>query len=158
MSVDTSTWKTYRNVKYGFKFSYPPDHTPYVSVDAADNKLVPAATSSDSVSIADNESDALAGRGAVLMVVPVMVDERIGAWIDDNLANYVPDPKAVSRKNMTVAGKTAVEVAVPQSAAQSAKIYKLYVVQPGNYFLVITETAPSALFDLVFSTISFNPR
>ncbi len=135
---------------------YPPDHTPYVSVDTANSKLVPATTSSESVSIAEDETNAIAGGGVVLKMQPVLVDERISTWLDDNLKTYVTDPAAVSQKNMTVAGKTAVEITVPQSTA-GAKVYRLCVIQPGNYFIVITETAPSALFDAIFSTISFSP-
>ena len=154
VSVETETWKIYKNAKYGFRFSYPADHAPF-SIDPASGKIVPVATSSDSVSIG--------GRGAVLKVEAVLLDEPIDIWLNDNLAKYVPDPKTVSRKDTTVAGKRAVEIVDQQSPGSTgfyegtARIYKLYVVQPGNYLLIITETAQSSVLDAVFSTLSFTP-
>ena len=156
-SVDISKWETYKNYKYGFKFSYPPDHTPYTSVDMSNRRLVPAASSSDFVAIAENESDVFGDQGNKFTVEPVGIDESINIWLDENLKTYFSDPQAVSRKETTVAGKSAAEINVLQPPKSNRDTYKLYVVKPGNYFLVIAEDAPSTLFDAIFSTLSFTP-
>lgn len=159
-TISTSTWKLYRNTKYGFKFLYPPQTTPFVSIDAANKTWVLATTTSEVVNVgfrvAESERDGLAGQGAILKIEAVQLDEPISTWLDDNLANYVTDPKSILRKDTVVAGKRAVEVVISQSDA-GAKVSKLYVVQPGNYLLVITETAPGTSLDAVFSTLSFTP-
>lgn len=156
--IDTSTWKTYKNINYYFRFSYPADHTPYVSADVATGQLVPATNLGDSVTIAENESDVFLGKGKLLSIQAVNVDERISTWLDDNLAKYAPNPAAASRKDIIVDGRSGVEITAAQPAAGSAYVYKLYVIKPGNYFLVIMENAKSALFDAIFSTLSFTPH
>ncbi len=167
-TIDTSGWKKYWNLKYAFGFLYPADHTPYSDVDTGLKTLVRAVSSSDSVSIAEDESEIFSGASAVLRISVINEDMNINTWIDQNLSRYAGNAK-ITRRNIILGGHVAVQI-TPQAGSQSPQSYggqagqapttgqsfhKITVIQPGNYFIVVAQTGASTLLDTVFSTFSF---
>ena len=148
-------WVRYRNINYGFEFWYPADHTAYGSVNQIAKALIPADPAGGAAMIAENERTLLSTpeQAAVLKIAAVNEDVRIDDWVTANLSKYVADQSAITRTNITIGGKKAVEVTQPAQGANS--VHKLIVIHPGNYFIVVTESAPSSFLDQVFATFKF---
>lgn len=146
-------WKKYRNMKYGFQFLYPPDHTAYSGVDKDKKILTGAGPFDDQIMVAENEGKLYCCEPVVFKITIANEDMRLDDWMDQNLSKYVIDVNSVSRRKIAVAGKAAVEIT--QSAQGINSPHKIFVIQPGNFLVVVTESAPSSLLDEVFGTLKF---
>ena len=150
--ISTSTWQRYWNRIYGFGISYPANHTLYSGMDTSSKTLVAAASSSDSVSIAEDESKLFSGTTPVLRMSVINADTNMNDWIDKNIGQYTGGV-AITRTTSTLVGRVAVRIS---PVAPDRSFDKVIVAQPGNYLLVITQTGASPLLDKVFSTFSFS--
>ncbi|MBI4087210.1 MAG: hypothetical protein HY434_00045 [Candidatus Liptonbacteria bacterium] len=148
-------WEKYQNLKYGFFLKYPKDHTPYARLDGERKTLVSADAFADVIMVAENEQALFSApaQAVVLKIAMVNEDMRLDDWVDRNLSKYVLAVNGISRKNRTVAGKAAVEIT--QQAQGINSPHKIIVIQPGNFFVVITESAPNNLLDQIFGTFKF---
>ncbi len=148
-----ANWKTYANTRYLYGFKYPPDRIPYLFADKESKIFVPADSESGAVNIAEKQNEIFSGKTAVLTFMVFDKDFPLESWANENYQRFIGDLYVVSKKNITFAGKPAVEFTGP---GNDQAIYKLVIAKPGNHFLVFTESAKSRLFDDVLKTFTFN--
>lgn len=148
-------WSRYRNTPYGFQFWYPADHVPYASVNLNARTFNPADGTEQTVSIAENEQIVFSapGTAAVLTMTAISADVRLEDWVDQHTSDYVSNPSTMTRTDITFAKKKAVQIVQPTSGQNSP--HRIIIAQPGNYLVVITESAPSAFLDQILNTFAF---
>ncbi len=158
--VDIAGWVAYRNTNEGFGFRYPKDHTVFSEVNQGTKTFVPADSHGSYAAIAEDESKVFCGPNeackapTMLSFEVVNVDQSFDWWLGNNLERVIPKDKLVSKNNIAFAGKPAVEVI---GKGGSGSVYKLVLVKPGNFFIIVLQNAPSKFLDAVLRTFSFNP-
>ena len=145
--------ESYINSKYLFGFKYPEGHIPYIAVDKENGFLLPAGANADRLMLAEDDDQIFSGTPKTLEFNVVQEDVSTENWLAGNLQRYIASSHFVSQKDITFAGKKAVEV-LGDGTGGSA--YKLIVVKPGNFSIAITQSAKSEFLDAILKTFTFN--
>ncbi|MEK9180142.1 MAG: hypothetical protein AAB897_01910 [Patescibacteria group bacterium] len=155
VAIDTSNWIAYVNTSYLFGFKYPRSHVVFEDIKPELNAVVGATSQSKRATVAEDEKELfkVPANPNVLSFEVVSEDVGINSWLSVNLSGLIPSSEIRSRRDITISGKAAVEV-VGTGSGESP--YKLVVVKPGNYLIVITQAKSSALLDMVFKSFTFN--
>ena len=149
-------------MNYAFGLKYPNARTIFSAVNEETSTLVPADARSNSMVIAEDESKVFSGSTllttggtpTLLSFEVANFDKSFDWWLDNNLERVIPKENMVSKKDVTFAGKPAVEVVGKETPGG---VYKLILIKPGNFFIVILQNKPSKFLDAVLDTFSFNP-
>ncbi|MBI2625469.1 hypothetical protein HYW68_00255, partial [Candidatus Parcubacteria bacterium] len=151
-SINTSTWKTYRNTKYGLEFQYPADHTAWVGVDQNNHVLVPALPTSDSVAITETESQLFCCEPNNLFISAVPGTESPRDWLDQHIGEFTTPAELKSVTDTIFAGKRAAEM---RGAGSIGSAYRVLVILNSSHLVVMSQGAPSTLFDRILATFRF---
>lgn len=140
--------ETYENTAYGYSFLYPAEHTPYSDVTSA-GVLIPATSTSRSVSLARNESQALSGATEILRVRAYPEVASATEWID----TYYPDKsKIVGNKILLFGGFRARDVV---SRGGTTTPTRVMVVQTPKGIVTIEQNQNTEWLNVIFASVKF---
>lgn len=153
--IDSINWLPYVNTKYLFGFKHPESHIPYIAVDKESKILLPAGVNADRLVIAEDQSLIFTGEPKTLAFDVIQEDISTEDWLNTSLQRYIPSAQFVSQKDITFAGKKAVEII---GSGSGGSVYKLIVVKPGNFSIAIAQSAKSDFLDKILATFTFDVR
>ncbi|TSC78435.1 MAG: hypothetical protein G01um101433_242 [Parcubacteria group bacterium Gr01-1014_33] len=149
--VDTFTWKTYRNEKYGFEVRYPSAFIAYTGFSG--EEPIEADATSDRFWITRNNG--LLRRGEPLTIgTKVIADMSFTPreWLDENKENYTSLDEIKLVRNIEFAGKNAVEL---EGGCNIASVCKMYVLRISPDYLIVITNADGKDLDQILSTFKF---
>lgn len=146
---------SYINNKHLFGFKYPEGHIPYIAVDKENGFILPAGVDAYRVVLAEDQEQIFSGIPKTLEFGVIQEDISTLDWLAGNLQRYIPSAHIVSQKDITFAGRKAVEVI---GSGLGGSAYKLIVVKPGNFSITIAQSAKSDFLDAVLKTFTFDVR
>jgi len=148
--AETSTWKTYRNEKYGFEFRYPADFIAYKEFSG--DEIIIAGVEDNEVWVAKNSNLLRTGEFSSLGVNIASTNLSPRAWLDRNKKDYTDENEIKSIRDIKFAGRDAVEL---NGACNPSSVCKLIVVRISNYLAIIISNGAGGEFDQILSTFKF---
>jgi len=152
-----ANWKTYRNDKYSYEFSYPSDHTIYSGIIQNEPKFIIAKNNSDKIYFSLDEKLNFCCEPTVLSFIAENAEKNTKTWMNEylnSIQEWKQELTKIDIKETTFANKKATE-AIGGSGSYGPP-YRLIVIQlENNALLIIKQDFDDELFDQILSTFKF---